>query len=124
MSGTITFRTITTITNGKFKDTIDRGNQSITQTGLGYHAQILNVQTGTPELIPTGDVSSPGFGYFKNVYDGSRDIEIGATGASWEKMITLASGIEVGIPLSTGIQLAAMSIGSGVSELEYRIYSR
>jgi hypothetical protein len=124
MSGTITFRTTLNVTNGLFSDARDTGSISVTQSGLGVHTQIMSVQTGTAELIPTGDISILGIGFFRNVYDGNRPIEIGATGTSWQKMIRLESGQAAILPLATGIQLAALSTISGDSKLEYRIYQR
>lgn len=124
MSGTITFRTILSVANGRFSDSKDTGSISITQTGLGYHSQILLVETGTQQILPTGDLINLGVGFFRNVDESGYAIEIGSTGTSWERFCTLESGQACPFLLSTGIQLAVKSIGSGTASLEYRIYER
>lgn len=122
MANEIQITLVVNVTNGNFRDNINPGSMSITQSAIGMASGIQAVGTSA-EAIVTTDVTNLGWGYFKNL-DSTNFVLIGPDdGGTMKDFGKLLAGEACLIPLKPGITIKAKA-DTATCKLEYKIYER
>jgi len=123
MANEITVSALLKIDKNFLKDQKNVSNLKVTQTGDGAVGGVQNVGTSA-EAIALGDVSTPGYAFFRNL-DDTNYIQVGQDvgGGGFEEFFRLLSG-EVAL---MRIDLAATGVlqakaDTAACELQYKIY--
>lgn len=125
MSGSISFRTVISVTNGIYKDSVDTKNISITQTTLGAFSNIVTLGTGAYEPIEPTDITTKGLCYMRNIDPSGYSANIAVSGGGQIlPFTTLESGYPAAVPMYTGSVLVGKSVGAGSSQIDIRIYEK
>ena len=69
MAGQINLRLRVDVTNGDFRDKVDHGNATITQTGLGSDGGVVTVPSASEADLDLSRLSTPGYCILRNLDD-------------------------------------------------------